>query len=87
MLPNIHQIQEDAIKLTLQGYHVVQNIATGGGKSFAQIATNLFAEGVTIEEMFIIVSMTMTLAIMMMLMMMTMMPMTMASEHLHCVYM
>ena len=42
------EILEDAINLILQGYHVVQNIATGGGKSFAQIAINLFAEGVII---------------------------------------
>ena len=29
----------------MQGHHVVQNIATGGGKSFAQIAATQFAEG------------------------------------------
>ena len=40
------QIQEDAITFILRGNHVVQNIATGGGKTFAQIAANLFAESV-----------------------------------------
>ena len=38
-------MQEDAIKLILDGHHVVLNIPTGGGKSFPQIAANIFAKG------------------------------------------
>ena len=35
----------DAIRLILGGSHVVMNIPTGGGKSFPQIAANVFSEG------------------------------------------
>ena len=38
-------VQEDAIKLILEGNHVVLNIPTGGGKSFPQMAANEFAKG------------------------------------------
>ena len=38
-------MQEDAIKLILEGHHVVLNIPTGGEKSFPQIAANIFAKG------------------------------------------
>ena len=47
---NASILQEDAIKLILSGKHVVLNIPTGGGKSFPQMAANIFAEG---EKFFI----------------------------------
>ena len=45
-------LQEEAIKLILSGKHVVLNIPTGGGKSFPQMAANIFAEG---EKFFILI--------------------------------
>ena len=38
-------VQVDAIKLILGGHHVVLNIPTGGGKSFPQMAANIFGQG------------------------------------------
>ena len=49
---NASILQEDAIKLILSGKHVVLNIPTGGGKSFPQMAANIFAEG---EKFFILI--------------------------------
>ena len=48
---SISILQGDAIKLILSGKHVVLNIPTGGGKSFPQMAANIFAEG---EKFFIL---------------------------------
>ena len=47
---SISILQGDAIKLILSGKHVVLNVPTGGGKSFPQMAANIFAEG---EKFFI----------------------------------